>query len=868
MTLLTDTHTTRCNYTLVLALGFAALALWAAEAHATATWNVGGEADWNVAGNWSPVGVPNDADNVYINNGGTAKIVSASAASNNVYLGQASGESGSIKLYAGYTLYCDHNIRVGVAGTGTVYHYGGNVSAYYTTGDLYLGDDNTGVGTYYFSSGNIYMYHQYIGYDGTGYFYHSGGVNYVGASGVSRDLMIGDAGSAHAGTGTYRLSGTGDLRLPDNTAKIYVGVDSSYIGTGRFEWFRSGGISRTGGADKPTMYFGTNGTLAMGYNFDAEDLMSGIYVPLSGLNNATLEVTNGATCTKNDNVTTGVKYLRIGSAAGSGAGQLSLGTFSTGQDEYIGDGGTGTMNQSGGANSVTTHLFIGRNVGGNGTYNLSAGSLTVGSHVHVGCGATGAVVHSGGSHSFGANTLYVGQAEGGRNGNGRYQLSGTGTLVGGAVSIGADGSAGRFEWFRNGGIDLSANMAMGATGTLAMGADFDLSNLFSGGIYTGTPPTGLNTGTLEVTRSAVAYQNSGTYTLGTLRLGSSDGSGTFRMGGTRLNISTALRIGADSGNGRFEWYADSGVVSSPNMIFGSGGTLAMGKNFSVATLADGTLYSGSPPQNLSQAALEITDSAAATQNGSALQVAALRLGGADGPGTYNLQGGTLSAATLLIANAAAGTLNVSGGTLSAGSLTLGLSGASPPSGTLSITNAAAALTLSGNLLFNPSARLTNVAADSRITLTGSNVENLSTTPNNLSGLINLTLSFEQPAGSPVLDKFEVACRDLGATLDGYLGNFALDVLSLGAANGSRSAWVQLADAFDNQSGREALYVHDLYVYPNTTLDLNGLNLYYDGTLVAQGQIVGGTPTPIPEPSTWLLAAAGAGLIIALRRRAR
>ncbi|MFB3894663.1 MAG: hypothetical protein ACE15C_21895 [Phycisphaerae bacterium] len=106
---------------------------------------------------------------------------------------------------------------------------------------------------------------------------------------------------------------------------------------------------------------------------------------------------------------------------------------------------------------------------------------------------------------------------------------------------------------------------------------------------------------------------------------------------------------------------------------------------------------------------------------------------------------------------------------------------------------------------------------------------------------------------------EVAGLDMGAVPSGLDDNFALGTLTLGGADVGN---VKLVDSTDNQpswSGREALYVSDLVLGSGSSLDLNGINLYY-GSLVDNGGTVtlnGGSLTQISEPATlWVLALSG------------
>ena len=87
--------------------------------------------------------------------------------------------------------------------------------------------------------------------------------------------------------------------------------------------------------------------------------------------------------------------------------------------------------------------------------------------------------------------------------------------------------------------------------------------------------------------------------------------------------------------------------------------------------------------------------------------------------------------------------------------------------------------------------------------------------------------------------FEVAGLDMGPQAAGYVSDFALGCLTVG---GRQPANVKLVDVTDNgnRSGvAEVLYVHDVVVGAGSTLSLNGLTLYYDGTLSNAGRITGG-----------------------------
>jgi hypothetical protein len=585
--------------------------------------------------------------------------------------------SGKYSLSAGQlNISTGGSIRVGAdGGTGRFEWYGGTIAApsfvLGAAGTLAMGFDfNVGGLT----SGTLY-----------------GGGAFSGLSSATLEVTNNATATENSGTlavkylniggastgGKYSMS-AGQLTVSAG-GSIRVGADG---GAGRFAWLG-------GTIDTTSFVLGTNGTLAMGYNFNVGSLTAGTLFAhagsLTGLSSSTLEIMNNATGTQNSALTGALHYLVIGSANGGGtynltSGQLNVnagGSIRVGADggagQFVMNGGTvvtpimtlganGTITVGAGGNFLISNTGIARLEWLGGTITATSismdatGVLAMGINFNAGDLASGAIFGGLPVNGLSSSTLEVFNAAtatedsgvvtvgtlniGGLSTAGTYSLS-AGQLVatsGGAIRVGADGGAGRLAWF--GGTISTPSLVLGANGTLAMGFNFNMANLVDGSLIGGGSLTVLGAGAVEIANNAVASQNSGVSGLSVLRIGGSGGAGTYNItaGQLTLNAGGSIRIGADGGAGRFEWYG--GTISAPSVVFGANGTLAMGYNFNVAGLANGSLWGGSV-SGLSSATLEIINGATATDNSGTFSIGGINIGGTSSSGKFTLSVGQL-----------------------------------------------------------------------------------------------------------------------------------------------------------------------------------------------------------------------------------
>jgi hypothetical protein len=249
--------------------------------------------------------------------------------------------------------------------------------------------------------------------------------------------------------------------------------------------------------------------------------------------------------------------------------------------------------------------------------------------------------------------------------------------------------------------------------------------------------------------------------------------------------------------------------------------------------------------------------------------------------TFTQTGGAVVASQYFSVHGLDSTYSISGGSLQARRLHVGGTWQTlQRDGTLAILNDDAQITIAGELLLgsgasfiavpNTTIRLTRPAPPGPYeypTLPANNVAIHATDSDALSGLSNLTLIFE--GGADLVSTIEAAGADRGPSLAGFYQNFALDTLVLG---GVEAASLSLVDLVDNSASTallpEALYVDHLIVNAGSTLDLNGLKLYYRTATFADGESLARASFGIqvvPEPAAVCLALLLAAPICMRRR---
>ena len=528
---------------------------------------------------------------------------------------------------------------------------------------------------------------------------------------------------------------------------------------------------------------GSQGTLAMGFDFDINSLINGSLfhgTKFNGLSSGTLEITNGATVTHLSANMLSIGTISLGTNTGNGTyifngtGQLSA------NREYIGSDTTATalFRQNGGTNSAG---FVG--IGQNGRYELAGGTLQINGGFQndgtLDCAGGAAVVNiptssivnfsqgsivnagivslnipanslvierlgfdptsifntynnDGMTHTLGSTlSLDPGQGFAGSgniddpvicqgsitagpggfiNLTGGLVLSGNGNVIMGSGNLHTDDS----NSMMSGGTLSAANHFIGNINTgifthsagnctisnnLILGNNNGATGIYNHSAGTNTVSNTLylaysagssgsynlsGTGQLSVSNEYIGYSGTGTFQhsggsntiTNKLYLGFTSGSsGKYTLSGNStlmVGLSGEIRVGADDGSGRFEWFTNG--LTTPTLTIGSGGTLAMGFDFAVSSLLNGSLFhSKSSFGGMGPGIFEITNNSTATQAGNTTAgIWNLNIGSNTGNGTYNLYStGSLTSSYQYIGYSNIGTFNQSSGTNTVANLYLG-----------------------------------------------------------------------------------------------------------------------------------------------------------------------------------------------------
>ena len=584
-------------------------------------------------------------------------------------VGRGLGGVGIVNIAVGSSL--EDDAIVGDAGMGTVNNTGG---AHTVTGDLTLGNQSTGNGTYNLTAGgtlNVSGF-DFVGASGQGTFLNDASTDNTQILVVGRDkgstglYTLQNGGSLTVGTtGTTGFAdigehGTGTFTQTDTSSSlIYGSLDvGRYIGGVGIVNLQGGTMEVAQGfavvGDSGAGTFNQSGASTM--TVDAGGLTIGRGQSNSGSDPITGKGTYNLSDTATLNVTGGIS---LGSLLGNTGTMNQTGGGVTTDIEYVGLEGIGDWNQSAGTNT-TSSLVIGNNTGGKGTYELSGDptlSVLNGGAEYVGAAGNGTLTQTGGTNN--ATSLTIANNAGGV---GLYTLS-AGTLNNsGLTFLGGDtGAQGTFNQ-TGGSATLSgyvfvgvvqgpvSTFSLGGTGSLSLGSGLDIGFLSgaNGAFNFNTTPGDMAT---------LAFTSPGS----TLTVGDA-GTGVFNQGGGNLDLFSAgvtLTLGVQSGSSGT--YNLTGGTLEDDLIVGqqgtgvfnnSGGVHTVNGNLLVGDLAGGNgTYTLSGGGNL-------------TLNTTGGQII---LGDAVGAtGTFNYNTPTLGAVTfgsgqsILVGNYGNGTFNQDG----------------------------------------------------------------------------------------------------------------------------------------------------------------------------------------------------------------
>ncbi len=319
-------------------------------------------------------------------------------------------------------------------------------------------------------------------------------------------------------------------------------------------------------------------------------------------------------------------HTGVVSAAGERAGELHVGSTNMPAN---GVNFTGRLEQTGGDLVIATNFYLGRWMGAIGTYVISGGSLSVSNALHVGDHGRGLMTVSGSASVWVGADLSVGNSSSAAETNGSTLTIGGGAVyVGDELRLAGTGGSGN-------GADGTVNMSGGllqVTNTVLIGDHGSSTGLF---VLAGGRLNAL--GELVIVDSA-------------------SGQGIFRQGGGTADVAGIVRVGDNS-------TSDSQLIVSGG-VFNAATTVNVGDSSGArgtVTISGGVFNaSGSFDVGFtanSTGALTVAD-------GNLNAPAGIRVG-VSGAGAMTLSGGSVTANTFRLTDAAGstGSLAITGGRL-------------------------------------------------------------------------------------------------------------------------------------------------------------------------------------------------------------
>lgn len=345
------------------------------------------------------------------------------------------------------------------------------------------------------NSGSFAPAYEYIGYSG-----YNGTVNHsAGTNGSATATYLISIGHGAGRTGSYNLSGTGVVNA-GNT--MYVGENGignfnqtggsvtvptalmigALTGSSGSYNLQSGTLSVTSALVSSTEYIGYQGAGSFtqsGGTHTAENMGMGANAGSSGtynLRGGTLNVDgyiwhgSGTSTLRIDGgvlnvAAVNVDNLYVGTTSYSGSYTLTASRSITATSEIIGQGGVGTLTQTGGIHSVTGTLSIGTGLSGNGAFYMQGGTLTAGTIDAVNAGVS--------NFNFTGGTLAVGTFIGNLVNNGGILAPGASpgtTVVQGDYTQGAAGVLN----IELGGTGAGLFDVLQVTGTATLGGELEV----------------------------------------------------------------------------------------------------------------------------------------------------------------------------------------------------------------------------------------------------------------------------------------------------------------------------------------------------------------------------------------------------------